>query len=85
VYGTPAAGIAEACAGRSVALHAFAWQDSMAKAGFTRDALYLVRPDGYVALADAGSSPAPLLAWADSHFAPPPKAGGQVVTGAASP
>jgi 2-polyprenyl-6-methoxyphenol hydroxylase-like FAD-dependent oxidoreductase len=85
VYGTPAAGIAEACAGRSVALHTFAWQDSMAKAGLSRDALYLVRPDGYVALADAGSSPAPLLAWADSHFAPPPKAGGQVVTGAASP
>jgi 2-polyprenyl-6-methoxyphenol hydroxylase-like FAD-dependent oxidoreductase len=68
VYGTPAAGIAEACAQRGVTLHAFAWQDAMAKAGLTRNALYLVRPDGYVALADAGTSPAPLLGWADAHF-----------------
>jgi 2-polyprenyl-6-methoxyphenol hydroxylase-like FAD-dependent oxidoreductase len=70
VYGTPAAGIAEACAERAVLLHVFAWQDAMAKAGLTRDALYLVRPDGYVALADSGTSPAAFLAWADAHFSP---------------
>jgi hypothetical protein len=40
----------------------------MAKAGLTRNALYLVRPDGYIALADSGASPAPLVAWADAHF-----------------
>jgi 2-polyprenyl-6-methoxyphenol hydroxylase-like FAD-dependent oxidoreductase len=68
VYGTPAAGIAEASAARGVAFHAFGWQDGMAKAGLTRNAVYLVRPDGYVALADDGASPAPLLAWADAHF-----------------
>jgi 2-polyprenyl-6-methoxyphenol hydroxylase-like FAD-dependent oxidoreductase len=68
VYGTPAAGIAEASAERGVSLHAFAWQDAMAKAGLTRNAVYLVRPDGYVALADDGTSPARLLAWADAHF-----------------
>ena len=73
VYGTPAAGIAEACAQRGLSLHAFAWQDAMAKAGLTRSAVYLVRPDGYVALADDGASPAPLLAWADAHLSTAPK------------
>ena len=68
VYGTPAAGIAEASKERGMALHAFAWEDGMAKAGLTRNAVYLVRPDGYVALADDGASPAPLHVWADAHF-----------------
>jgi 2-polyprenyl-6-methoxyphenol hydroxylase-like FAD-dependent oxidoreductase len=68
VYGTPAAGVAEACAERGVALHVFEWQDAISKAGLTRNALYLVRPDGYVALADGGTSPAPFLAWADAHL-----------------
>jgi hypothetical protein len=73
VYGTPAAGIAEACAQRGVALHRFEWQDRMTKAGLTRNALYLVRPDGYVALADSGTSSAALLAWADAHLSARPK------------
>jgi hypothetical protein len=68
VYGTPAAGVTEACAQRGVASHVFAWQDAMAKSGLTRNALYLVRPDAYVALTDIGTSPAPLLAWADAHL-----------------
>jgi len=34
------------------------------KAGFTRGALYLLRPDTYVALADASASPVAL----DSYF-----------------
>lgn len=72
VYGTPAAGVAEACAGRGLALHVFEWRDSMDKAGLTRSALYLVRPDGYVALVDGGTSPAPLIAWADAHLSPRP-------------
>jgi 2-polyprenyl-6-methoxyphenol hydroxylase-like FAD-dependent oxidoreductase len=70
VYGTPAAGVAEACAERGVALRVFAWQAAMAKAGLTPNALYLVRPDGYVAQADSGTSPAPFLAWAEAHFRP---------------
>jgi 2-polyprenyl-6-methoxyphenol hydroxylase-like FAD-dependent oxidoreductase len=74
VYGTPAAGVAEACAARGVVLHVFAWQSAMAKAGLTPNALYLVRPDGYIALADSGTSPAPLLAWAEAHLSPQPKA-----------
>jgi hypothetical protein len=32
-------------------LRAFAWRPEYRKAGFARDALYLIRPDCYVALA----------------------------------
>jgi hypothetical protein len=78
VYGTPAAGVAEACAARNVALHVFAWQDAMAKSGLTRSALYLVRPDGYVALADSGTSAAALLAWLDAHAVAPRTSDGRV-------
>jgi hypothetical protein len=35
-----------------VPLHVFPWTGSAARAGFARDALYLVRPDGHVAFAD---------------------------------
>jgi 2-polyprenyl-6-methoxyphenol hydroxylase-like FAD-dependent oxidoreductase len=68
VYGTPSGGIAEACAERGIILHAFPWQGAMEKAGLMRDAVYLVRPDGYVALADGGTSPGPLRAWMDAHL-----------------
>jgi hypothetical protein len=32
-------------------LHVFPWRLDMARVGLRRDAVYLVRPDGYVALA----------------------------------
>lgn len=36
--------------------------------GLAHDALYLVRPDGYVALADAATEPGRLEAYARRHF-----------------
>jgi 2-polyprenyl-6-methoxyphenol hydroxylase-like FAD-dependent oxidoreductase len=51
VYGEPAPGVAQACAEFGIELHSFAWRDTMARAGLLRGALYLVRPDGYVGLA----------------------------------
>ncbi len=32
-------------------MHVFGWRDDYRQAGLTRNALYLMRPDGYVALA----------------------------------
>jgi 2-polyprenyl-6-methoxyphenol hydroxylase-like FAD-dependent oxidoreductase len=53
VYGKAPGAIEQACRRRSVALHAFAWQTPMQRAGIARDAVYLLRPDGHVAFADA--------------------------------
>jgi hypothetical protein len=60
VYGEPSPGLADACQTLGLPLHVFAWQPAAGKAGLRRNALYLVRPDGYIALADALASPAEL-------------------------
>jgi 2-polyprenyl-6-methoxyphenol hydroxylase-like FAD-dependent oxidoreductase len=53
VYGEARPGLAEMCATLRVPLHRFDWRPDMRRAGFLPGALYLIRPDGYVALADA--------------------------------
>ena len=57
VYGEPRRGVAEACAELRLPLHLFAWQPGMRRAGLEDAALYLIRPDGYVALADPHADP----------------------------
>jgi 2-polyprenyl-6-methoxyphenol hydroxylase-like FAD-dependent oxidoreductase len=52
IYGEPRPGLAEACAELRLPLHTFAWRPAMRRAGLRRAALYLVRPDGYVGLAN---------------------------------
>jgi len=44
-------GIADACTQHMLRLHVFSWRPEFSRAGVLRDAVYLVRPDGYVALA----------------------------------
>ncbi len=56
VHGDAAPELLRACAGRNLAVHTFPWSGSAGDAGFARAATYLVRPDGYVALADASAS-----------------------------
>jgi 2-polyprenyl-6-methoxyphenol hydroxylase-like FAD-dependent oxidoreductase len=58
VYGAPQPGTAEICQALALPLDVFAWRAAMSKSGLTEGAVYLVRPDGYVALVDAGTSPA---------------------------
>jgi hypothetical protein len=53
VYGTPTATARKACEELGLPLHVFTWRTAVKRAGLARNALYLVRPDGYVALADA--------------------------------
>jgi 2-polyprenyl-6-methoxyphenol hydroxylase-like FAD-dependent oxidoreductase len=57
VYGKPRAKLDETCAELHLSLHLFPWRQQMSRAGLCQGALYLVRPDGYVALADRDSSP----------------------------
>ena len=51
VYGEVDKDLETACRELHLPLHAFALSDSAKDAGLKRDALYLVRPDGYIALA----------------------------------
>lgn len=57
VYGNASDALCEWCARHAVPLHVFDWQPQHEAAGFARDALYLIRPDMYVALADASGKP----------------------------
>jgi 2-polyprenyl-6-methoxyphenol hydroxylase-like FAD-dependent oxidoreductase len=58
VYGAPRDELKAWCAANGIPLHAFAWREEHGRAGLARDALYLLRPDGYVGLADAAASAA---------------------------
>jgi 2-polyprenyl-6-methoxyphenol hydroxylase-like FAD-dependent oxidoreductase len=57
VYGTARGSLGEWCAAQRVPLHVFAWAEAHAEAGLARDALYLMRPDTYVAVAEGSGEP----------------------------
>jgi len=57
VYGAAHPDLIKWCRDRNVALHVFAWTAQHEAAGLARDALYLLRPDTYVALADPSGAP----------------------------
>ena len=54
VYGNARAELTAACAEHQLPLHVFAWNADTHRANLMRDAFYLIRPDGYVALAAGG-------------------------------
>jgi hypothetical protein len=56
VYGDRAPDIQTMRDGRKLPLHVFPWRAEMRRRGLRRHAVYLVRPDGYVALADTGAA-----------------------------
>jgi 2-polyprenyl-6-methoxyphenol hydroxylase-like FAD-dependent oxidoreductase len=57
VYGNASPELTQWCKTRNLPLHVFEWRDAHATAGFARNALYLIRPDTYVALAESSGSP----------------------------
>jgi 2-polyprenyl-6-methoxyphenol hydroxylase-like FAD-dependent oxidoreductase len=67
VYGTATPDLTKVCRQRGLALRVFVWRPAMRRAGLARDALYLVRPDGYIALADRAATPATLTAYLDAR------------------
>jgi len=67
VYGTAAPEIQAVCAGRKLPLHVFPWRPEMGRAGLRRNAVYLLRPDGYVALANPEGSATAVGAYLDAR------------------
>ncbi|MBU2288229.1 MAG: FAD-dependent oxidoreductase, partial [Gammaproteobacteria bacterium] len=51
VYGRASDELSAWCEAHDVPLEVFAWQDGFGRIGLQRDALYLLRPDSYVGLA----------------------------------
>ena len=80
IYGAAADDITQWCQRRGTALHVFSWREAFARARLANGGLYLVRPDGYVGLAD----PAPTAEALERYVArrglrlasAPPTAGG---------
>jgi len=67
VYGRAASEVQAVCDRRTLPLHVFAWRPEMGRAGLRRNAVYLVRPDGYVALADPAGSAAAVTSYLDAR------------------
>jgi hypothetical protein len=67
VYGSASAQLADWCTCHDVPLHVFDWRREQEAAGLARDALYLLRPDTYVALADLSGAPDALERYFAAH------------------
>jgi 2-polyprenyl-6-methoxyphenol hydroxylase-like FAD-dependent oxidoreductase len=63
VYGEATAELENACQDRKLPLHVFPWSVAVRRSGLRRNGVYLVRPDGYVALADAEGSALAVLSY----------------------
>ena len=59
------------CEQQRVPLHVFPWRAEYEAAGLARDALYLLRPDTYVALAEASGAAEALDRYFKDHGIPP--------------
>ena len=56
LYGTASPELTRWCREHDLPLHVFAWQPKYGEAGFAQHALYLLRPDTYIALAHASGA-----------------------------
>jgi 2-polyprenyl-6-methoxyphenol hydroxylase-like FAD-dependent oxidoreductase len=67
VYGEATKEMRATCETRKLPLHVFPWRAEMRRTGLWRNAAYLVRPDGYVGLADAVGNPAAVTSYLDAR------------------
>jgi 2-polyprenyl-6-methoxyphenol hydroxylase-like FAD-dependent oxidoreductase len=67
VYGSASPDLAKVAADRGLPLSTFPWREAHGEAGLARDAAYLLRPDGHVALADRHAHPATLETYLTAH------------------
>jgi 2-polyprenyl-6-methoxyphenol hydroxylase-like FAD-dependent oxidoreductase len=67
VYGEAANDLQKICSDRVLPLHVSPWHIDMARAGLQRNAAYLLRPDGYVAIAAPQSQAGRMADYLDAH------------------
>jgi 2-polyprenyl-6-methoxyphenol hydroxylase-like FAD-dependent oxidoreductase len=67
VYGDTAPEFQSVCDRRKLPLHVFPWRPEIGRTGLQRNAFYLVRPDGYVALVDTGGSASAVTSYLDAR------------------
>jgi hypothetical protein len=67
VYGDADAGIRNLCESQRISLHVFPWSPEAARTGLRRNAVYLVRPDGYVGLAVEEGDFGAVASYLDRH------------------
>jgi 2-polyprenyl-6-methoxyphenol hydroxylase-like FAD-dependent oxidoreductase len=65
VYGVASPDLTAWCKSNDLALNVYAWREECASAGLAQNALYLLRPDTYVALAETSGSSVKVL---DKYF-----------------
>ena len=67
VYGSARPEIGAICEQRRLPLHVFGWLQDMGQSGLQRNAVYLVRPDGYVAAVDGEGHAEALTSYFDAY------------------
>jgi 2-polyprenyl-6-methoxyphenol hydroxylase-like FAD-dependent oxidoreductase len=67
VYGEARPELKALCDERKLPLHVFPWRQEIARTGIRRSSAYLVRPDGYVGLADPEGSATAVRAYLDAR------------------
>jgi hypothetical protein len=67
VYGDATREVEAVCAERRLRLHIFPWRPEMNRAGLRRDAIYVVRPDGYIALVTPKGTSAAIGSYLDAR------------------
>jgi 2-polyprenyl-6-methoxyphenol hydroxylase-like FAD-dependent oxidoreductase len=67
MYGDADPTLQAMCEARRLPLHTFPWRPDMGGAGLERRAVYLVRPDGYVAVADPHGSAMTITSYLDAR------------------
>jgi 2-polyprenyl-6-methoxyphenol hydroxylase-like FAD-dependent oxidoreductase len=66
-YGEAPSSVRTICAARGLALHTFPWQARMSRAGLRKNVVYLIRPDGYLGLADPTGDASTLEQYLQQH------------------
>ncbi len=71
VYGEAAPEFRAVCDHRQLPLHVFPWRPETGRTGLRRNAVYLVRPDGYVGLVDPEGSATAVTSYLDARALTP--------------